>query len=231
VRSRIAGWVGAAVTERFLADVTTFSTYVGDVDWRGFEFHLADESFAGVFPTHHGEASVWVSRPTDQLRDVRSAGSRRDAAFVAQLDVVAPHLAERVRRGRIREPVRGVVRLPNLLRVPAGPGWALVGDAAYHRDPITGHGITDAFRDAELLAAGLDGAMRDGSPEAEARAGLTYQRTRDAAARDTFRLTRQIASFPTPSRMAELQIEYAAALDAEAHDLAALPAPPGAAAA
>lgn len=39
------------------------------------------------------------------------------------------------------------------LRRPHGPGWALVGDAAYFKDPLTAHGITDAFRDAELLAA------------------------------------------------------------------------------
>ena len=41
----------------------------------------------------------------------------------------------------------------------SGPGWALVGDAGYHRDPITGHGITDAFRDAELLADAVHSAL------------------------------------------------------------------------
>ena len=33
-----------------------------------------------------------------------------------------------------------------------GPGWALVGDAGYWKDPISAHGLTDALRDAELLA-------------------------------------------------------------------------------
>ena len=37
---------------------------------------------------------------------------------------------------------------------PSGPGWALVGDAGYHLDPITAQGMLDAFRDAELLADG-----------------------------------------------------------------------------
>ena len=63
-----------------------------------------------------------------------------------------PRLAERVEAGSIRTPLRGTVALPNHVRRAGGPGWALVGDAGYHRDPITGHGITDAFRDAELLA-------------------------------------------------------------------------------
>ena len=35
------------------------------------------------------------------------------------------------------------------LRQATGPGWALVGDAGYFKDPLTAHGITDAFRDAE----------------------------------------------------------------------------------
>ena len=38
------------------------------------------------------------------------------------------------------------------------PGWALVGDAAYHRDPLTGMGIGDAFLGAELLADAIDAA-------------------------------------------------------------------------
>ena len=38
------------------------------------------------------------------------------------------------------------------LRQAYGPGWALVGDAGYFKDPLTAHGITDALRDAELLA-------------------------------------------------------------------------------
>jgi len=46
--------------------------------------------------------------------------------------------------------------LPNYVRRPYGPGWALVGDAAYHKDPVTGLGITDAFLDAALLADALD---------------------------------------------------------------------------
>ena len=50
------------------------------------------------------------------------------------------------------------------LRQAYGPGWALVGDAGYFKDPLTAHGITDALRDAELLAnaaaAGTEAALR-----------------------------------------------------------------------
>ena len=49
---------------------------------------------------------------------------------------------------------------PGWIRASAGPGWALVGDAAYFKDPITAHGITDALRDAELLARAVLEAPR-----------------------------------------------------------------------
>ena len=47
----------------------------------------------------------------------------------------------------------------NFLRKPFGPGWALVGDAGYTKDFITGLGISDAFRDAEQCAGALDEAF------------------------------------------------------------------------
>ena len=107
---------------------------------------------AGVFPTHDDQACVWISSPTAESRPLLSAGADTAGG------------ADRVdRRGGARarcpvapdqwaSPIRGAINLPNVVRQPYGPGWALVGDAGYHRDPVTGHGITDAFRDAELLA-------------------------------------------------------------------------------
>jgi flavin-dependent dehydrogenase len=48
--------------------------------------------------------------------------------------------------------------MPHFRRESCGPGWALVGDAASHNDPITALGTCDALRDAQLLAhaAGRD---------------------------------------------------------------------------
>jgi flavin-dependent dehydrogenase len=48
--------------------------------------------------------------------------------------------------------LRAFAGAPGFMRRPFGPGWALVGDAGYFKDPLTAHGITDALRDAELLA-------------------------------------------------------------------------------
>jgi 2-polyprenyl-6-methoxyphenol hydroxylase-like FAD-dependent oxidoreductase len=68
----------------------------------------------------------------------------------------------RVRAGRREEKWYGTAGVPGYFRKPYGPGWALVGDAGYNRDPITAQGISDAFIDAEALATaivtGLSGA-------------------------------------------------------------------------
>jgi 2-polyprenyl-6-methoxyphenol hydroxylase-like FAD-dependent oxidoreductase len=218
VRSRMAELFGAPVRESHQPSGTCLYTYVGGLPWDGFEFHLGHQAFAGVFPTHHGEAAVWLIRPTPLLEPVLTAGAGRPEAFLRALRACAPELAERVEGGTVTAPVRGSVGLPNHLRRAAGPGWALVGDAGYHRDPITGHGLTDAFRDAELLAEAAD-AMLGGAAN-ESVAMRAYEQQRDDAIRDTFRLTRELARFPAPERFAELQSELSRALDVEARQLA-----------
>jgi flavin-dependent dehydrogenase len=228
LRSRTARWVEAPVIDAFPSGTSLYCSYVGGGPWAAYEFHVAPGSFAGVFPTNDGLASVWLCRPTALLERVRSAGRRRDDAFLEELDAVAPDLGARVRAGRLRAPVRGAVGLPNHVRQATGPGWALVGDAGYHRDPITGHGITDAFRDAELLADALREALA--APADEAAAMRELGARRDAALCPTWHLTRALARFPGPERFVELQVQLSDELDREAMRLAALPPPPGRAA-
>ena len=91
------------------------------------------------------------------------------------------------RRRRLREPSRSASPAsPATCAQPFGPGWALVGDAGYFKDPITAHGITDALRDAELLAravrAGTDAALVD------------YAATRDALSRPLLAATDALAA-------------------------------------
>ncbi|MDP9144299.1 MAG: FAD-dependent monooxygenase, partial [Actinomycetota bacterium] len=75
VRSRMAKLFGAQVRESHEPSGTCLYTYVGGVDWDGFEFHLGHQAFGGVFPTHHGEAAVWLIRPSTRLASVLTAGS------------------------------------------------------------------------------------------------------------------------------------------------------------
>jgi flavin-dependent dehydrogenase len=222
LRSNTAGLFGARVQQAFDADVTTFYTYVDQVPWRGFELHVGEAAYAGVFPSHDGQAAVWLCRPTARSGDVLAAGSHRTTVLLDAIARTAPGLGERLAEGRVVARARGIVAPPNHVRQAFGDGWALVGDAGYHRDPMTGHGITDAFRDAELLADSLDCALAD--PARERPALAAYERTRNAALVDVFRITRELSAFPAPARFVELQVELSEALDREAQLLASLPA-------
>lgn len=226
LRSTVARHTGASVLYGFESDVALFYAYVDGVDWRGFEFYVSAGAFAGVFPTHDGQACVWLTRPTPLMAEVTRAGKRRQQVFVAALDRVAPGLVARVGAGRIVSSMRGWIAPANYVKLAAGNGWSLVGDAGYYRDPITGHGITDAFRDAELLARAVDTALRE--PHLERAVLGDYASTRNAALFETLELTRKLATFPEPSHFVELQVQLSEALDREAQMLASMPTPVGA---
>jgi flavin-dependent dehydrogenase len=116
-----------------------------------------------------------------------------------------------------------MLRQPNQLRRGYGPGWALVGDAGYHHDAVTAYGISDAFRDAELLAVALDQALCGDAEETTALA--RYEQRRDRALRETFEITCSLAAYPPVPTFIELQKQLAAAIDKEAAALAARPIP------
>ena len=67
-----------------------------------------------------------------------------------------PELKRRLSSGRPAGPVQGIGPLARQVRTCAGPGYALIGDAAGFFDPFTGEGIFRALRSAQLLAAGPD---------------------------------------------------------------------------
>jgi 2-polyprenyl-6-methoxyphenol hydroxylase-like FAD-dependent oxidoreductase len=124
------------------------------------------------------------------------------------LDLV-PDFAARIRAGTRTERFRGTVDLPNFYRKPFGPGWALVGDAGYHKDPITAQGISDAFRDAELLAGSIDDGFSGRRPLDDALAGYEQQRNEATAA--IYEMTWGMAQLAPPT--AEQQHLFAALRD------------------
>jgi flavin-dependent dehydrogenase len=86
--------------------------------------------------------------------------------------------------------------VPNFFRKPFGAGWALVGDAGYHKDPITAQGIADSFRDAELLTEAIDEGFSGRRPLEEALGD--YERRRNEAAMPVYELTCQRAALGLP---------------------------------
>jgi 2-polyprenyl-6-methoxyphenol hydroxylase-like FAD-dependent oxidoreductase len=223
LRSRVARSVGAEIIEDRGDDGAVQYAYYGGIPWRGIELIAGDRALTGVFPTHHGEACIWICSPSVDARKARRGAASRTEAFTAYLDNTAPELAQRLRAGQRTSAVAGMLRTPNYVRTAHGPGWALVGDAGYHRDAVTGHGLSDAYRDAELLAVALDQTLRGGGDETTALAG--YQRQRDQALRDIFDLTCALASYPPLTEFVQLQKRLSVAIDIEAAEVAARPLP------
>lgn len=114
-----------------------------------------DRRFHITFPTNDDLDMVFLFWPTAEAREVRAD---LDKAFADSLRL-NPELEARVARGRRETRISGTHLLPNFFRRAHGPGWALVGDAAVHRDPITAQGIANAFTQADVLAGELAAAF------------------------------------------------------------------------
>ena len=196
LRSRIARCVDAPFTEvRGAGDGAVHYAYFAG-DWPAMEYYLGDGLLRRCVPDQQ-RRSLRVGVLAGRGRQAfRRAHRTIDAAF----DAMMPR--RRARAGRTPRPrratrtsaTRGMIGLPNHLRHPVGPGWALVGDAGYHRDPITGHGISDAFRDAELLATALDRVLSGDADEASALAA--YHAERDRQLREIFEITCELVDVP-----------------------------------
>jgi flavin-dependent dehydrogenase len=223
LRSRVAELAGARFNQVGPAGGATQYAYYEGIPWTGFEFFVAERSFAGVFPTHDGQACIWVCVPSADARAVRRESESRVEAFGRLLERSHPELTERLGYTRRASPVQGMLRQPNQVRQAFGPGWALVGDAGYYRDAITAYGMSDAFRDAELLATALDRALDGSAEERTALAG--YQRQRDRALQEIFELTCGLSAFPPVPAFVSLQRQLSTAIDREAAALAARPVP------
>jgi flavin-dependent dehydrogenase len=114
----------------------------------------------------------------------------------------APAFEERIRAAKREERFVGAA-VPNFFRKPFGPGWALVGDAGYHKDFMTAQGITDAFRDAELCASAIDESLSGTRPFDVAMSA--YQSSRDEQVLPMYEFTCQFASLePPPPEMQQL---------------------------
>src|SRR5260370_1762426 len=125
------------------------------------------------FPTNDGLTITYVACPRDEFQTIRSDLGRYIAGG---LGMVA-YFPEPFREGKRIEQIRGTATLPNFFRKPYGDGWALVGDAGYHKDPILAQGISDAFRSAQRLADAVHAGFSTSRPLSEALA--EYQRIRD----------------------------------------------------
>jgi flavin-dependent dehydrogenase len=154
------------------------------------EFHGLPGFGASAFPTNDGLVMVSIGWSAFDYPD--GVHGNLERAYTSALRQI-PSLGERVLEGEQVERLAGMASIPNFFRRSAGPGWVLVGDAGYHKDPAAAQGITDAFRDAELLADVVDGVPNDPSSLDSALEGFT--RRRDEEVTPWFRWVLQFATF------------------------------------
>jgi flavin-dependent dehydrogenase len=146
-----------------------------------------------TIPTNDDLTLVAVNWAIDDYRAVRHDIEGHYHRTVAE---VAPDLAEQLRTGRREERWIGAA-VPSWFRRPYGPGWALVGDAGYLKDPCTAQGITDAFHHAELLADALDDGLLRRRPLHDALAD--YERRRNTAAMPMYEFTYATSALEPPA--------------------------------
>ncbi len=184
MRSTVARLVGSPTNRTGQHATATLYGHWSGLDVAGYEWYFVPGLSAGAIPTNGGEVCVSLTVPGPDFTSVFA--HQTDEAFHTLLSQVAPGLSDQVARAGPRR-LQGFAGHAGFFRQAHGPGWALVGDAGYFKDPLTAHGITDALRDAEMLAGAIDA----GSDEALA----DYQEQRDAASLDLFQATDAIASF------------------------------------
>lgn len=205
--SHVARAVGAPEYEQIPSLTCWYFSYWADVPGESVEIYDRHGRVIFAFPTNDGLFAVFIGWPIAELSTVRADIERQ---FLAAVDGV-PSLAERVRAGRRADRFYGATDLRNFLRRPYGPGWALVGDAACHKDPYLALGICDAFRDAELLAEAVDDGFSGRRVIGDALAD--YERQRNEATLPDYRVNLERAQF---SPMGENERRLRAALNGNA---------------
>ncbi|HMK11817.1 MAG TPA: NAD(P)/FAD-dependent oxidoreductase, partial [Acidimicrobiales bacterium] len=189
-----ADGVGSTIAERVQAKSTRVGRhlsamtygYWSDLETDGYEWTFRPNACSGIIPTSGGEACVFAAGSPGRI-GIGGVGLIEDVIAEG-----APDLAARLSKATPRAFARTWTGHRGYIRQSWGPGWALVGDAACLTDPIGVHGLTDAFRDAELLARAVAGALSsDGSMDD---ALDDYQSTRDRLSEPLFDVVDRIAS-------------------------------------
>lgn len=187
--SKVADEVKAEFYDVVPAACFVYYSYYSGIEW---EFHHQTDFHhqqIGTWPTNDGLMLCAVMRRKDRFRDFRADAEQN---FHAIYDAVVPELGQDLRdNGKREEHLRPMIYPDNYRRRSHGPGWALVGDAGYHKDPFTGLGITDALKYAEVLAERLHEGLAGERPIDDAVA--EYAKFRDEDSRGSYAMTCSIS--------------------------------------
>lgn len=169
-------------------------SYWSGLDLNGMEAYFREGICAHVTPTNDGLACVGLSVARDRCEsNFMHHLEDNFYRYIGQL----PELKKRLENGKREESFVGTDFIPNYIRRCFGDGWALIGDAAYNRDPIMGQGISEAFRQAELLAKAIDETLSGERPTEEAL--RDYQDARDRFAIPMFNAAAELSQLKAPN--------------------------------
>jgi 2-polyprenyl-6-methoxyphenol hydroxylase-like FAD-dependent oxidoreductase len=172
---------------------SSYYTYFSGLPTGGrFEVYIRPDRGFAAMPTHDDLTLVIAGWP---IAEFEANKTDVEGNYHKTFGLV-PAFADRIRAAR-REARFVGTSMPNFFRMPFGPGWALVGDAGYTKDFITGQGMSDAFRDAELCACALDQAL-SGARAFEV-AMADYQVSRDRHVLPMYEFTADLARLEPPS--------------------------------
>jgi flavin-dependent dehydrogenase len=196
--SRVAKAVGPVQYNEKPMLQWSFYTYWSGLPVDGMEVVIRPDRGWGAFQTNDGLTLLVVGWP---FAESTAYKADVEGNYLKTLEL-APEFATRVRAATREERFAGG-SVANFFRKPFGPGWALVGDAGYDKDPITAQGISDAFRDAEMCATALDETFTGARPFVDAMSD--YQQARDTKVLPFYDFTTQLATLePPPPELQQL---------------------------
>ncbi len=176
-----------------------FYSYFSGIDIEDVEQYVRPHQGAAYFPTNDGLTLVAAAWPSSRFQEIR--GDIEGSVLAVHRQV--PGLADRLAGAKREEKWVGTAGVPNYFRRPFGPGWALVGDAGYNKDPLTAQGMTDSFMDAENVTEAIDAGLTGRRSLSDALA--EYENSRNERVTPLFHFTCQLATLePPPPEMQQL---------------------------
>jgi menaquinone-9 beta-reductase len=205
-RSSVARAVGAEALREGRSAAAIIYAYWRGLDMDGTHWNYSPDVASGAIPTNGDLSCVFVGMRPKRYEAQRLGNF--DKLFAETLREADPELADAIARAERVGKFYPFAGRPGFIRQSWGRGWALVGDAACFKDPLTAHGMTDALRDAEILAkaviAGADFTLAE------------YQSERDAFAVEFLDLSDEVASFDWDmDRIKELHIRLSKLMNRE----------------
>jgi flavin-dependent dehydrogenase len=201
VRSKVAREVGARTLHSGTGAGAVMYGYWSGLDVDGYEWFYRPGHSAGLIPTNAGEVCVFAGVPAEDLPAAKGRAYRRLLATATGGD-------RRLAAAQPPSRVRTWIGRPGFIRKAQGPGWALVGDAGFYQDPLSTHGITDALRDAEVLARSVAAGGSD--------ALRAFADQRDEIIRPLFDVVDRIAGYDwDPAEVPRLLRKLSAAMGRE----------------